>query len=215
MPMPIRSWLAATLLLTLTACTGGAIHLNLLLNSSAGLTPEAPIVLGNQVVGKVVAVQPDGKGGLVAKLEIESEFREQATQDARFVVVHNPSQVELKPGRAGAAPLTDGATVIGSIESDSIFPLGEIIRGFAEGLSQFREQVERFRSEMQRLPDSQEAQRLRQEWERLAEEMKKAQESTEESVKKDLLPKLQRDLDELQKKFKALDVAPPARPSAI
>lgn len=218
--MSTRSLLAPLFALLLSACAAGALHLNLLLDSAAGLRPDTPIVLGNQTVGKVTAVNPDGAGGYVARLEIAPEFRGTATQDARFVVSRDPNapdarRIELKPGQPGAPPLADGASVRGAIESEPLFPLGEILRGFTDGLNQLRDQVERFRSEMRRLPQSPEAQRLKDEWGRLMDEMKKAQESTEESVKKDALPKLQRQLDELDRQFKDLNKQPPAKPSTL
>ncbi len=218
--MPIRPMFIAILAFVLFACSEGVLHLKLLLDSGAGLRPDAPIVLSGQTVGKVAAVEPDGSGGYVAKLEIDPQFRGEATQDARFAVARDPGvpdqrRVEIKPGKPGSPPLAENAAVRGSIEPEPLFPLGEILRSFTDSLGQLREQVERFRSEMQRLPQSEEAKRLKDEWTRLMEEMKKAQETTEESVKKDLLPKLQRELDDLERQFKDLNTAPPAKPPAI
>jgi ABC-type transporter Mla subunit MlaD len=218
--MPIRRFIIAAFTLALSACTDGPLDLNLRLDRPPGLAPGAPVLLGNQTAGQVAAVQPDASGGYVAQLEIAPEFRKQATQDARFVVVRDADgsgrrHVEIEPGKPGSPLLADHAQVRGSIEPEPLFPLGEILRGFTDALGQLRGEVERFRGEMQRLPQSEDAQRLKEEWAKLMEEMKQAQETAEESVKKDLLPKLQRELDELDRKLKKLNSAPPAKPSAI
>jgi ABC-type transporter Mla subunit MlaD len=219
--MPIRHTLIAALALISFACTVGALHLNLRLDRLAGLRPEAPIILGGQVVGKVTAVEPDNAGGYLAKLEIESEFRESATQDARFIVTRTSgateqSHVELRPGQPGSPPLPEDATVQGWLEPELFFPpLGEMLRGFTESLGILRDQVERFRSEIQRLPQSEDARRLKDEWTRLMEEMKKAQETAGDSLKKELIPKLQQQLDALDKQLRELDSPPhpaPRRP---
>jgi paraquat-inducible protein B len=218
--MPIRHLFLAALMLLLSACIGEALDLNLQLDSSAGLRPGSPVVLGNQIVGQVASVEPDAAGGYVAKLAIQSEFREQATRDARFVVSRDPAdsglrRIELRPGRPDAPPLADGATVRGSIEPEPLFPLGDMLRGFTEGLGALRDQVEHFRSEIQRLPQSEEAKRLQEEWARLREEMKKAQETAEQTMKKDLIPKLQQEMEALEKRFRELEAQPKPRDGMI
>jgi ABC-type transporter Mla subunit MlaD len=218
--MPIRHIFLAALLLLLSACGGGALDLNLQLPSAGGLQPGSPVMLNDQVVGQVTAVEPGPSGGFVAKLAIEPKAREQATKGARFVVVRDPAdpnrrRVELRPGQPGSPPLAEGATVPGSIESEPLFQLGEMLRSFTEGLNSLRDQVERFRSELQRLPRSEEAKQLKEEWLRLQEEMKQAQEATEETVKKELIPKLQQEMDALEKKFRELEEAAKPEPQSI
>lgn len=218
--MSIRHFVIPAVLMLLGACGGGALDLNLYLPSAEGLRPGSPVIFDKQTVGKITAVQPGQDGGFVAKLSIEPESRELATEDALFVVVRDPAgpgqrRVELRPGQPDSPPLADGAEVRGSIESEPLFQLGEMLRGFTEGLNSLRGQLERFRSELQRLPQSEEGKRLREEWLRLQEEMKKAQEATEEAVKKDLVPKLQQEMDALEKKFRELGEAAKPKPQAI
>lgn len=218
--MPIRHFILAVWLALLGACGGGALDVNLQLPAAGGLQPGSPVMLDGQAVGKIVAVEPDPAGGFVAKLSIEPESRELATEDTRFVVVRDPAdsnrrRVELRPGQPDSPPLADGAAVKGSIEPEPLFPLGEMLRGFTEGLNSLRGQVERFRSELQRLPQSEEAQRLKEEWTSLQEEMKKAQEATEDTVKKDVIPRLQQEMEALEKRFRELDEAAKPKPRSL
>lgn len=212
--MSYRSLLVTIIVLWLLGCAGGALRLAMLLPDPAGLQREDPVVLRDLAVGRVAALEP-GNGGYVATLEIQPEFRAAATREARFVVVRDPNaperrRVEIRPGRSDAAPLADGASVRGEVEPEPLLPFGEILRGFTDSLGELRNQVERFRSELQRLPDSPQGRQLRDEWQRLLEEMKQAQNSTEDTVKKRLVPELQKRLDELEKQFR--DVTPPPPP---
>ena len=211
--MPPKPFRALLLALALSACSDDALHLKLRLDRASGLAPGTPIMLGGQAVGKVVALTPDPKGGTVATLEIDPQFRAVATEGTRFAVARENSgaqqpRIDFKPGAGGGQPLAENTELRGESEPEPLFPFGEILKGFTEGLSQFRDQVERFRAEMQRLPQSEEAKRLKEEWTRLTEAMQRAQASTEEAAKQEL-PKLQKQLEDLQRRFKELDKAPP------
>lgn len=203
------------LALLLGGCGSGPLQLNLTLTSPDGLQAGDPIVIDQRPIGEVSDVTPDGKGGFIAHLSIEEEFRDEATVDAHFVVIpdtENPAdrQVELRPGDVASKPLSDGATVRGTTETGALFQFGQVLRGFTEGLGILRDQVEKYRSELQRLPNSEEGQRLRNEWQRLMDEMKKAQDGTNDALRKEVVPKLQKDLDELQKQLQRF--AQPVQP---
>jgi hypothetical protein len=211
--MPIRRLVLILLPLLLVACGQPGLHVNLRLDSPGGLRPGDPVVLEEKTAGEVEAVEPHRGGGYVAKLAIASEFAPEATRDTRFVVARDPKATERRrvrmiPGALGAAPLPDGAEVRGSFESEPLLPFGEMLRGLTEGLNLLFDQVEQFRSQLQRLPDSEEGRKLKDEWTRLLEEMKKAEESAGESMKKEWLPKWQREMEELERRFRELDTRP-------
>jgi len=219
--MPIRhTAFVVALILFLFGCSRDALDLNLQLEELGGLQPGDAVVVGNQTVGKVTAVEAAGQSGYLAKLAIESELASGVTRSARFLVDEDPdnpgrARVEILSGKAGDTPLADGATVRGSSKQTPLFPFGEMLRGFTEGLSILRDQLERFESDMRRVPESEEAQKLRDEWARLLDEIQRAQAATEESIKKDLLPKLQQELQELDDKLRALETEPGRKPQTI
>ncbi|WP_077728222.1 hypothetical protein [Methylocaldum sp. 14B] len=219
--MPIRFTLAiVALILLLFGCSRDELELKLQLDAPGGLQPGDAVVIRNQSVGRVTDVEATGQSGYVAKLAIEPGFAAEVTQSARFVVDEDPDnserrRVEIQPANAGDAPLADGATVRGSVGQTPLFPLGEILRSFTEGLGILREQVERFESDMRRVPESEEAQKLRDEWARLLGEIQRAQAATEESIKKDLLPKLQQELQQLEDQLRSLEATPRKKPQTI
>lgn len=208
------------LLLLLFGCGGDQLDLNLQLDASGGLQPEDAVVIRNRIVGRVTGVEAAGQSGYQAKLSIESEFAAEITQSARFVVDEDPDspgkhRVEIVPGKPDDTPLTDGATVRGTVRQAPFFPFGEIFRSFTEGLGVLRDQVERFESDMRRVPDSEEARKLKDEWARLLSEIQRAQAATEESIKKDLLPKLQEELRQLEDGLQSLEKKPEKTPQSI
>jgi hypothetical protein len=219
--MPIRhTAFVFALILLLFGCSRDALELNLQLADSGGLQPGDAVVIGNQTVGRITAVEADGQNGYQAKLAIESELASGVTQSARFIVDEDPdnpgrARVEVLPGKASDALLADGATVRGSVKQMPFFPFGEILRSFTEGLGMLRDQVERFGADMRRVPESEEARKLRDEWARLLDEIHRAQAATEDSIKKDLLPRLQQELRALDDKLRALEAQPRRKPQTI
>lgn len=208
------------LLLLLFGCGRDQLELNLQLDAPGGLQPEDPVVIRNRIVGRVTGVEATGQSGYHARLSIESEFAAEVTQSARFVVEEdsdNPGKhrVEIVPGKAGDAPLTDGATIRGTVRQAPFFPFGEILRSFTEGLGVLRDQLEGFESDLRRVPDSEEARTLKDEWARLLNEIQRAQATAEESIKKDLLPKLQEELRQLEDRLKSLEKKPEKSPLSI
>ena len=197
-------------------CADGALHLKMQLEKTYGLTAGDPVVFENDTVGAVASVESRDPNGFIANLEIAKEKREFATTDARFRIADRLSiaqrkQVEIIHAGAAGAPLEDGATVQGTLASAPLFPFNELFGGMAEGLRNLREQTERFRREFENVPDSDEARQLREEWRRLVEEIQKAQSEAKESLRQEILPKLEEELENLRKKFEEMKPKDPKR----
>jgi hypothetical protein len=173
----------------------------------------------NQQIGRVEAVMQDRSGGDVAKLTIHPKYRPSFTHNTRFIIVPEPGspdghQVVVQPGIGGtAATLADEDRVEAERPPEPLFPLGEIIKGVAEGLGILSGQLESFRNQLQRLPQSPEAQKLREEWLRVQEELKKTQAITEDTVRREMLPRVQKEMDDLDKRFKDLQAKMPPAPA--
>ncbi|MGH8507847.1 MAG: hypothetical protein ACREVH_03910 [Gammaproteobacteria bacterium] len=207
--MNLRSFLLfLALSLLFSGCADGTLHLKMQLEETYGLSAGDLVVFENDPVGAVVSVAPRDPNGFIANLEIVKEKRALATTDARFRIADHPSvaqrkQVEIIHAGVGT-PLDDGATVQGVPASAPLFPFSELLGGMTEGLRNLREQTERFRREFENLPDSDAALQLREEWRRLLEEIQKAQGEAEESLREDILPKLEEEMENLRKKFEEL-----------
>lgn len=210
------SLLSLALSLFCYGCAGGALHLKMQLEKTYGLSAGDPVVFENDIVGAVASVESRDPNGFIANLEIVKEKRELATTDARFRIADHLSvaqrkQVEIIHAGAAGTPLEDGATVQGTLASAPLFPFNELFGGMAEGLRNLREQTERFRRELENVPDSDEARQLREEWRRLLEEIQKAQSQAAESLREEILPKLEEEMENLRKKLEEMNPKDPKR----
>jgi len=210
------SLLSLALSLFCYGCADGALHLKMELEKTYGLSAGDPVVFENNTVGAVASVESRDPNGFVANLEIAKQKRELATTDARFRIADRLSvaqrkQVEIIHAGAAGTPLEDGATVQGTVASAPLFPFRELFGGMTEGLRTLREQTERFRRELENVPDSDEARQLREEWHGLLEEIQKAQSEAEESLREEILPKLEEEMENLRKRFEELKPKDPKR----
>jgi paraquat-inducible protein B len=207
----LERWASAVLLLLMLAgCGDRNLHLKLHYRSAEGLAAGAPVVFENRPIGSVEAVEPDPAGGYLVRIALSNKFAAAATADSRFYLAEQQAEpgkkrIEIEQTRPGGPVLAEGSRVEGSERSGSLIPFGDIFRQVGESLRGMREQVEQFQKDLQKFQGSEEAKRLQEEWRRLTDEVQKAQSQTEESVKKDLLPKLQEEMNRLREQFQRLE----------
>lgn len=200
----------AIVLAITTACGDRNLHVNVHWRDARGLAAGAPVVFNQRPVGTVEAIEADPAGGMRVRLALANKFAAAATTDSRFYIVDDAAasgkpRVEIEQDRPGGQGIAEGTTVEGSERLAGLIPFGEIFRQFGEGLKGLRDQVEQLQKELRTVPDSPEAKQLQQEWRRLTEELQKAQSQTEESVRKDLIPRLQQELDRLKEQFRRVE----------
>jgi len=211
--MPRLMPLLLLLLLTLAGC-GQDLHFKISYADVGGLEKGDPVVLDNRPIGKVTGVEPGQPGEHLVEVGIPRESAAAATSEASFVIAPDPDRpgrrrIELVLAGPGGKPLADGAIVKGAYPNPlSFLPLGGLLRGFGDALRDLRGQVEQFRQEFKKLPDSPDAKHLQEEWNKLADEMGKAQNEAGDTLNKDLLPKLEKDMEALRKRME--DMQKPA-----
>ena len=199
--------LICLLLPLLTGC-GQDLHFKISYDRVDGLAENAPVVLDDQTIGKVIAVEQTKSGEHLVEVSIPRESSSAATSDASFILTPDPDNPQQKfievvmTGPAGK-PIADGAIVRGSYPHPigSMLPFGELLREIGGALGQLRGQVERFREEFQKLPDSPEAKQLQEEWRKLTDEIAKTQNEAGYAMKKEILPKLEKEMEELHKRM--------------
>lgn len=195
--------------LNLVGCGDRDLHLTLHFRDAGGLVAGAPVVFNNRTIGSVLTVEDAPQGGSLAGIAVARKFAAAATTDSRFYLNDMPGasgqkRIEIEQTTPGGRVLADGAVIEGSDRSAGLLPFGEIFRQFSDGLRGMREQVQQFQRDLRKLPDSDEGKRLQQEWRRLTEEIDKAQKQTDESVKNELLPKLEAEMERLREGFKKM-----------
>ncbi|MDD5034337.1 MAG: hypothetical protein PHE55_06225 [Methylococcaceae bacterium] len=201
------------LLSFLTAC-GQDLHFKIRYDEVSGLREGDPLLLDEQPIGKVVAVKETEDGGHLVEVAIPRESASSATSEANFILAGDPEnpqrrRIEVIVAGPGGKPITEGAVVRGSYPNPlGSFSLGEIMNEFGGLLGKLRSQVELFRKEFEKLPNSPESKRLEEEWHRLMNEIAKAQSSAGETMNRELLPKLQKEMDELRKRMEEMSKNP-------
>ena len=204
---------AAIGLLILSGCGDRGLHLSIHYRDAHGLKPGAPVVKEATAIGAVEAIEADPAGGYLVSIRIDDKFATAATAASRFYLAEQPRdpgqmRIEVEQPEPGGALLADGSTVEGSERSPGLPTIDELFRQFGEGVKTLRGQLEQFREDLRKAPDSPEAKRLQEEWQRLTEEMKKSQTQAEESFKRDVLPRLQQELDRLKDRLREFQSQP-------
>lgn len=213
---------AALLLLSamLQACDRG-LHFSIRFDDASGLQVGDPLVQDDTTVGRVTAIEPQAPRGQLVGVMVERQFAGAATADSRFYLADHPEQpdhksIVIEQSHPGGKPLEEGAVVLGSTRAlPDLLPFRQIIKEFGGMLKDLRDQVERFRQQFEQLPDTAEAQQLKEQWQRLLQELNDAQSSAEGSVKKDLIPKLQEQMDAIRKRLEELRQGPARRPKPL
>jgi hypothetical protein len=107
-------------------------------------------------------------------------------------------------------PVMPAAPTTGAAENDPLPALAEALRGLAA-------QAEALQRGLEALPRSEEAQRLAEEWRRLLDAIARARDDAEESLREDILPRLEDELEALKKRLEELQPKerPPTPPEGI
>jgi len=200
------------LLLMLTGC-GQDLHFKISYDDIGGLAEGDPVVLDNRPIGKVAGLEQAPSGGHLVEVAIPRESATAATSEASFILAPDPAnparrRIEVVLAGPGGKPIADGAVVKGSYPSPlGSFPFGELLRGFSDVLRDLSGQVEQFRRGFEKLPNSPEAKQLQEEWRKLTDEIGKAQSGAGDALKKEILPKLEKEMDELRKRMEEMQKA--------
>lgn len=198
------------LALALYGCGDDPLPLAMELDEKHGLQTGDPVVFEGQSVGEVKAIVPHTPRGYRAEVLIFGPHRGIARAGSEFRIAADPARmgrkhVEIANAAEAGAALEEGATVRGTLDSGAAFaPFRELIEGFSAGLKGLADQAEALRRGLEGIPNSPEAQRLEEEWRRLLEEIAKAQAEAEESLREELLPRLQEELEALKKRLEEL-----------
>ncbi len=204
------------LLLTLTGC-GQDLHFKISYADIGSLAEGDPVVLDNQPIGKVTGLEPGKPGEHLVEVAIPRKSAAAATRDASFILAPDPDNparrhIEVVLAQPGGKPIAEGEVVKGSYPSPlGLFPFGELLRGFGDALRDLRGQVEQFRKDFQKLPDSPESTQLQEEWRKLTEEIAKAQNDAGDTLKDEILPKLEKQMEELRKRMEEAQKTGPGK----
>jgi paraquat-inducible protein B len=205
----------ALLAIIFLACRSNSILINISFDEVSGIEKGARVLFQENKAGNVTGVKYHQNGKYTVQIEIDKGFANAVTQYSEFTIIDDPGQngqksIEIILEREGGAPLADGASVIGVTPDMGL--AGRIHKELDAGFGFIKKQIDKFESDFKSLPESQAYKDLKKTLEDLAMELELKEKQTRESVKREWLPKIQRELEELRRRLKRMgredEVAP-------
>ena len=189
----------------LSACVSNDIQINVTFDHLSGLTKEDRVVFEDNTIGSVQAVSYNPDGSYTVQVRIEKSFQNAVTQYSHFRIVEDPKASNHKAvmvvlDQSGGTPLKSGATIAGDSEEDDFFK--QLQEDLASGFAFFKEQIDKIDRDVRQYPQSEEYRQLKKSLEDLADEIESKEKQTREKIKREWLPKIQREVDKLREKLK-------------
>ena len=197
--------LAGLIIILMISCKPQQIRIDIMFDQINGLAGQDRVLFQGNQAGRVTDVRYNTDGRYTVQVAIDKGFANAVTQYSLFEIVDDPDHddhkaVAIRITRTGGAPLASGTTVQGeSIGTDLGRRLQEDLR---DGFSFFKEQIDKFTRDMEKYPESEEYQRLKKSLDDLAAEIGNKEKEVRERIKREWLPRIQRELDDLRERLK-------------
>ncbi|MCF8045642.1 MAG: MCE family protein [Desulfarculaceae bacterium] len=207
-PIPKNALLLLNFLIffVISGCT--PFELDITFDTVKGLKKSAPVIFEEQTIGSVDRIEYSEDGKFLVSVTIEKEFRNAVRTDSVFYIASDPSDAEAKAlfmahESETGSPLESGKTVKGQPYAPS-----SAMGIFKEMVDDMDRGLDRFVRDMKQLPESEQYKRFEKELEALSEKMKTAGEKTRDKIRDEIIPKLQKKLEELKKKGEKEKIKP-------
>lgn len=204
-----RYLLALTVCMALLsgACRSTNIEINVLYDRIAGLVVDDRVMFDGRGAGVVESIEYARDGTYAVQLSVDKGFSSALTEHAQFFIVDDPERaggkaVEIRLLRSGGRLLSSGASVQGAYSAFDVSR--KLQKDIESGVLYFKGALEKFGRDIQTFAESKEYHDLKRSLEGLAEEMARKEKAARETVKRQWLPKIQRELDDLRKRLKQL-----------
>ena len=181
-----------------------------------GLIKGDRIIYELNHIGDVESVIYESDGIYNVSVTIKNNFANAVTEYSKFFIVDDPIKkgnkaIEVILEQTGGMPLKDGATVAGSSNRYTVLKKLEI--DIEKGLDYLKKEHESFRDQVDRIPESEEYQKLKNKLADLLEKLKLATKEVNEKIQRELLPKIIRELDRIEKMLKKYGEEKQTKPS--
>ena len=203
------------IILQATGCTPKALELEIRFDRLEGLTAADTLIFEGNCIGKITRVYYSAQEDYRVQVRIEPDFRNAATDQARFFIVADPRQpqrkaLEMIRTQAGGQLLADGTLVEGSVRPDR--NLGVLWKDIEKGLSGLPDQAQELARRWRDIAQSEEALRLEAEIKRLIQAIQKSDQTVREKLRQEILPFVQQELQRLREELQDLKPAEKSAP---
>jgi vacuolar-type H+-ATPase subunit I/STV1 len=153
----------------------------------------------------VDAISYSEGGGYIADVKIDKGFTKAVTEHSRFFVINNPSEkgrkaIEMIKVAEGGVPLQQGAIIEGSTRFALL--LGLMGDDFGKVMSEVSRKINKLADEIKQIPESREIKKLEDYLKELKEKMKKTGTGFREKIQKQVLPRLQKEIEKLKERLR-------------
>lgn len=191
----------SVLILNLCACQFGDIDIDARFDRVSGLSKGDRVLFQGNPAGKVSSVKYHSDDRYQVKLSLDKGYAEALTEYSEFHLVDDPDReghkaIQIRLSQKGGRMLSDGATVKGVSEPESVF--GQWRKEIEKGLSFLEKQIEKYSEEIESFPESEEYQQLIKSLAAWAAEMERAGDQARDKVNKEWLPRVEKELDALR-----------------
>lgn len=198
-----------------TACRANEIQLKVTFTQRTGLMPEDRVILKGESAGRVSDVNESVQGTTVVDLGIDHGRADSLTDASKFYIIDDPERpghkaIEIHVGQPAGNPLADGAIVVGATPADHLEHA--LQKKLATGIDYLNKHLEALRDDLNKIPESKAYRRLERDLKTLSDELTRSEKAVRERIKREWLPRLERELEDLKQRLRRFGREDDARP---
>lgn len=189
--------------LLVTGCSDRTHDFTLRFRDVHGLAKGDPVYLEESVIGTVDEVTYTDQGLFLVQVSIHREFESAATQASRFFIDTRPDThqkiirvVQLTPG---GEPIAEGSVVDGQTRFAVLYE--QLARQVGEKVADLESGINGFLKELKAIPEKEQIKQLERELDRILADLGRMSREMEQTLEKDVLPKIEKKIEELRKKL--------------
>ena len=184
------------ILLVIMGCYSKDFNLKIRFAQTEGLKANDRIIFEKNHIGKVDDITYSEGGDYIADVKIDKGFTKAVTEHSRFFIINDPSEkgckaIEMIKVAEGGVPLQKGAIIEGATRFSLLLSLME--EDFGKVMSELSSKIDELTDEIKKLENY---------LNELKEEMKKAGSAFREKIQKELLPRLQEEIEKLKERLR-------------
>jgi len=186
-------------------CYNRDLNLKIRFAQTEGLKADDRIIFEKNHIGTVDAISYAEEGDYIVDVDIDKGFTKAVTGHSRFFIINDPSEkgrkaIEMIKVAAGGVPLERGTVIKGSTRFSLL--LGQMEEDFGRAMSELSRNINKLSDEINQIPESREIKKFEHYLNQLKEKMKKSGSAFREKIQKELLPRLQKEIEKLKERLR-------------
>lgn len=194
--------------ISILGCEKKGLELHITFDLVQGLKQTDSVIFQQNKIGNVVRVTYTDQGNYAVDIIISESFSAAATEYSRFLIVTDPADearkaIEIIQIRKDGRMLNDGETVEGSSRASAI--IEEFKDRVETGTEDLKKSFHQLLDELSHIPESEEFKSFKNELDQLINDLKRSGQSAGEKFQRDVLPRLQQELETFRKHLEELN----------